>query len=535
MTVNTSSEDAHRDSLGKGRWPVGPTGLAFDREWAVVDHLHRALRLKQVCVCVCMCACVRGCFSRGHSASFLMQLVCVDDSSIGYRSIPQCGTKTCRGREGEDNICGKDCARQRTRVLEYGSSGIQAVAKATTGCHSNTQRPPAYTYFSCIWFSGLPRPAFLSWNVVLQAPKMCKIRPFVDFHSGTLTVSAPGMPDLVLPLEWGMAGKGGNGDGTDGAVVSSWKPPTPAKSRGQPKRATSTWSVNNSAAAAAANNDDDDNDSKNDNDKIVGESQVNISKSSWVSQLLSPSCDAFVSQNRGSGSGSGGEGAGHIAVVRVCGNRRTGLSCATSASAWFTRFLGMPCSLVRAAAVTFATDNSSSGRNPNAFAAGRGPARGILIAPETTAAAAAEAATAEHEEGKAAAGRAFANEAPYLLVSQASVAKVNKVIRESCGLVEAASGAGATAAAVDTAAAAAAVADGMSEEQGSLARAHEEDIEDGEGDIFGGADNCVAHVTAAHFRPNFVVGGLWAHEEDEWKYVKIGNALRFRVTGPCSR
>lgn len=31
-------------------WPLGSSGLAYDREWAVVDHRDRALRLKQVCV-----------------------------------------------------------------------------------------------------------------------------------------------------------------------------------------------------------------------------------------------------------------------------------------------------------------------------------------------------------------------------------------------------------------------------------------------------------------------------------------------------
>ncbi|CAM9460867.1 unnamed protein product, partial [Ectocarpus sp. 13 AM-2016] len=29
-------------------WPLGPSGLAYDREWAVVDRRDRALRLKQV-------------------------------------------------------------------------------------------------------------------------------------------------------------------------------------------------------------------------------------------------------------------------------------------------------------------------------------------------------------------------------------------------------------------------------------------------------------------------------------------------------
>lgn len=30
------------------RWPLGTSGLAYDREWAVVDRFDRALRLKQV-------------------------------------------------------------------------------------------------------------------------------------------------------------------------------------------------------------------------------------------------------------------------------------------------------------------------------------------------------------------------------------------------------------------------------------------------------------------------------------------------------
>lgn len=42
-------------------------------------------------------------------------------------------------------------------------------------------------------------------------------------------------------------------------------------------------------------------------------------------------------------------------------------------------------------------------------------------------------------------------------------------------------------------------------------------------------------VTTAHFRPNFVVNGVRAHEEDGWRSVSFGGELRFRVTGPCSR
>ena len=42
-------------------------------------------------------------------------------------------------------------------------------------------------------------------------------------------------------------------------------------------------------------------------------------------------------------------------------------------------------------------------------------------------------------------------------------------------------------------------------------------------------------VTTGHFRPNFVVNGVRAHEEDSWRSVTFGGCLRFRVTGPCSR
>lgn len=42
-------------------------------------------------------------------------------------------------------------------------------------------------------------------------------------------------------------------------------------------------------------------------------------------------------------------------------------------------------------------------------------------------------------------------------------------------------------------------------------------------------------VTTTHFRPNFVVDGIKVHEEDNWQHVVVGDTLRFRVTGPCSR
>ncbi len=37
------------------------------------------------------------------------------------------------------------------------------------------------------------------------------------------------------------------------------------------------------------------------------------------------------------------------------------------------------------------------------------------------------------------------------------------------------------------------------------------------------------------FRPNFVVHGAAAYDEDNWKWVRIGENLIFKFTGPCLR
>jgi uncharacterized protein YcbX len=41
-------------------------------------------------------------------------------------------------------------------------------------------------------------------------------------------------------------------------------------------------------------------------------------------------------------------------------------------------------------------------------------------------------------------------------------------------------------------------------------------------------------VTMDQFRPNIVVKGVDAFEEDEWKVIKIGNTI-FHITGSCPR
>lgn len=42
-------------------------------------------------------------------------------------------------------------------------------------------------------------------------------------------------------------------------------------------------------------------------------------------------------------------------------------------------------------------------------------------------------------------------------------------------------------------------------------------------------------VTPLQFRPNFVVKGPEAWEEDHWKWVRIGNDVTFKVIQPCTR
>jgi len=42
-------------------------------------------------------------------------------------------------------------------------------------------------------------------------------------------------------------------------------------------------------------------------------------------------------------------------------------------------------------------------------------------------------------------------------------------------------------------------------------------------------------VTALQFRPNIVIKGPDPYEEDEWKWIKIGDEVIFRNVKPCTR
>lgn len=43
------------------------------------------------------------------------------------------------------------------------------------------------------------------------------------------------------------------------------------------------------------------------------------------------------------------------------------------------------------------------------------------------------------------------------------------------------------------------------------------------------------HITALQFRPNLVVKGPKAYEEDEWHWVRIGDNVVFKNIKPCTR
>ena len=42
-------------------------------------------------------------------------------------------------------------------------------------------------------------------------------------------------------------------------------------------------------------------------------------------------------------------------------------------------------------------------------------------------------------------------------------------------------------------------------------------------------------VTPLQFRPNFVVKGPIAFDEDNWKWIRIGKNVIFRSVKPCTR
>lgn len=42
-------------------------------------------------------------------------------------------------------------------------------------------------------------------------------------------------------------------------------------------------------------------------------------------------------------------------------------------------------------------------------------------------------------------------------------------------------------------------------------------------------------ITPLQFRPNFVVKGPKAYEEDHWNWVRIGDNVVFRNIKPCTR
>ncbi|CAM9990697.1 unnamed protein product, partial [Choristocarpus tenellus] len=128
-----------------------------------------------------------------------------------------------------------------------------------------------------------------------QVPRMCKIRPHADPATQTLTISAPDMPDLTLPLHWGQES-------------NSSKSAAPATAADIADPAGQRWKCLESRGSSMCSNS-------------FGEI----------------------------GAGELGKGGEAVTTVRVCGHHRKGIQCVPAASLWFTKFLGVPCSLVRAA------------------------------------------------------------------------------------------------------------------------------------------------------------------------------------------
>lgn len=348
---------------------------------------------------------------------------------------------------------------------------------------------------------------------------MCKIRPFVDLCNRTLTVTAPGMPDLVLSLDW----EEGGGHG----VRENGRDPRPKAVEAE------------------------------------------------ITSTPAPAVSATQTSRRGlSSSGVDAEGSGSardedLTIVRVCGNNRVGVSCASSASTWFSKFLDMPCSLVRAssAAVDASRDPGGGETGDTQESAGPVPSGGRVH-------------------------RAFANEAQYLLISRASITKVNTVIREdasaerrgahgdashgsavlkasnevrslsaiawrwSCSLGLRATAGGSSGLYRHSFVSVKSTRGGCrkgSTSPGPESRPHSMDFITSSPlshldfsliyfFLPGPLPYCVVarrdsrrQVTATHFRPNFVVDGVDAHQEDFWQHVVLGGTLRLRVTGPCSR
>ena len=46
-----------------------------------------------------------------------------------------------------------------------------------------------------------------------------------------------------------------------------------------------------------------------------------------------------------------------------------------------------------------------------------------------------------------------------------------------------------------------------------------------------------SHINVSHrqFRPNFLVNGTQPYEEDNWKWIKIGDEAIFQTVKPCTR
>lgn len=165
-------------------------------------------------------------------------------------------------------------------------------------------------------------------------------------------------------------------------------------------------------------------------------------------------------------------------AVNVCGQRCEGMLYDASVSAWFSKYLGMPVTFVRS------FNSSTTGTGSNREEDGGTPP---ALNPQMM-----------HN-----AKVAFSNEAQFLLVSRPSIDHLNALISAHTTTV------------------------GPAEEEALASNGTSSSLS-----IIG--HHGKACVAIENFRPNLVIAGGEAHQEDRWGVVRMGS-VAFRVTGPCSR
>ncbi len=242
--------------------------------------------------------------------------------------------------------------------------------------------------------------------------------------------------------------------------------------------------------------------------------------------------------------GGGGDAAGPVRDVSVCGEACQGVGYQGTAQAevdaWLSSFLGRPCALVRAVA-------PQAGGQRRRAAHQRQRGRGHQQQEEEEEE---EEEPAEEDEKKRKNAIGFSNEAQFLLVSQTSVEHLNGLIArqqaQEDGEGEESRGGGSAAAEeyefryevrvyIVSIYAKKTTRGGLTQSTYTHAPACTPTTPQGRRSA-----ERPSFVTVENFRPNLVVAGGVAHQEDLWAAVELlGDegraAVRLQVTGPCAR